>query len=153
MKRVRVTIVAVEKQIFCACVCGLRYPACTAHVPNCHLLPVPLYNIFPHYLTNGTILGQKLLNIKCVFWFSVQLLSETFLILRRIQWDIINLYWSSRKVPVTVVRFDWYMNENSSSWSPVFPWRQTDGNDEANSHFFSRNSANAHCRTSLIRLA
>ena len=28
--------------------------------------------------------GKKLLNTKCVFWFSPQLLSETFLILRRI---------------------------------------------------------------------
>jgi hypothetical protein len=32
------------------------------------------------------------LNIKCRFWFSLQLLSVTFFILRRIQWDItINL--------------------------------------------------------------
>jgi hypothetical protein len=51
----------------------------------CHLWTVWLYHIFPHYLINGTILGKKLLNIKCVFWFSVQLLSETFLILRRIE--------------------------------------------------------------------
>ena len=55
----------------------------------CHTLPSPLYYIFPHYLINGTILGKKLLNTKCVFWFSVQLSSETFLILRRIQRDIV----------------------------------------------------------------
>jgi hypothetical protein len=74
----------------------------------CHLWPVRLYHIFPHYLINGTIFGKKLLNIKCAFWFSLQLLSETFLILRRIQRDIIiNVHRSSRKVPVILVRFQW----------------------------------------------
>jgi hypothetical protein len=44
---------------------------------------------FPHYLLNGTIFGKYLLNIKFVFWLPVQLSSETFLILRMIQLDII----------------------------------------------------------------
>jgi len=30
---------------------------------HCHLWPVPLYHIFPHYLTNGTMFGEKLVNI------------------------------------------------------------------------------------------
>jgi hypothetical protein len=30
---------------------------------------------------------RKLLNTKCVFWFSLQISSETFLILRRNEWD------------------------------------------------------------------
>ena len=48
----------------------------------------------------------KLLNIKCVFWFSLQLLSETFLILIRIHRDIIiNVHLSSCKVSVILVRF------------------------------------------------
>ena len=42
---------------------------------------------FPHYLIKGTTVGKKM-DIKCVFWFSLQLLSETFLILRRIRRDI-----------------------------------------------------------------
>jgi hypothetical protein len=33
-------------------VCSLRYSARNAH---CYLWPVPLYNIFPHFLINGTI--------------------------------------------------------------------------------------------------
>ena len=58
--------------------------ACNVHVPYCNLWPAPLYNIFPHYLINGMILKKKkLLNTKCVFWFSLELLSETFLLLRR----------------------------------------------------------------------
>ena len=43
---------------------------------------------FPHYLINGTILGKKLLHMKCVLIFST-LLSPPFLILRRIRRDII----------------------------------------------------------------
>ena len=53
----------------CVCVCSLRYPACKARAPYCHLWPIWLYNIFPHYLTNGTIFGRMLLNTKCnEFW-------------------------------------------------------------------------------------
>ena len=61
---------------------------------------------FPHYLINGKISGEKLLNTKCVFWFSLQILSETFLIVRRTERDMIkNVYRSSCKVPVIFVRF------------------------------------------------
>jgi len=41
MGRVRATIVAVEKQWVLhklgVCICSLRYPACNAHAPYCHL--------------------------------------------------------------------------------------------------------------------
>jgi hypothetical protein len=54
---------------------------------------------------------KKLYGIKCVFWFSLQLLSETFLILRRIQRDIItNVHRSSRQVSLILVRFYWYLH-------------------------------------------
>jgi hypothetical protein len=33
-----------------------------------------LYSILTHYFIYGTIFGKKLLNIKCVFWFSLQTL-------------------------------------------------------------------------------
>jgi hypothetical protein len=39
--------------------------------PYCHLRPLWLHHIFRHYHINGTIFGKKLLNIKCVFWFSL----------------------------------------------------------------------------------
>jgi vacuolar-type H+-ATPase subunit I/STV1 len=40
---------------YCEYVCSLRYPACNAHAPHCHLWPAPQYNIFPHYLINSMI--------------------------------------------------------------------------------------------------
>ena len=72
------------------CICILRYGACSAHAR--YLRPAHLYSIFQHYLINGTILGkQRLLNTKCVFLFSLQLLSETFLILRGTERDMIKI--------------------------------------------------------------
>jgi hypothetical protein len=92
--------------IFWVCVCSLRYPARNARAPYCHLWPDWLYSIFPHYLINGTIFGKKFIEHKNVFWFSLQSLSETFLILRRNERDMIkNVYWSSCKIRIIIVRF------------------------------------------------
>ena len=68
------------------CACALFY---------CHLWHVLFDHIFPHYLINCRIFGKKLLNIKCVFWFSLQLLSEKFVIPRRTERD---------KVYVSIIR-------------------------------------------------
>jgi hypothetical protein len=93
-----------------------------------------------------------LLTIKCVL-ISLQFLSQTFLIVRRIQRDIIiNVQKSSCKVPVILVRFliklkfspqifEIYSNikfhENSSSGSRVVPCGRTDRHNEVNSRFFA----------------
>jgi len=51
---------------------------------------------------------KKVTGHKFVFWFSLQILSETFLIIRRIERDIIiNVHGSSWNVPVIFVRFKW----------------------------------------------
>ena len=62
------------------CVCTLFY---------LHLRPVWLYHILPHYLIIGPILGKFLQDKICVF-SSLKRLSETFLIFRRVQRDMIN---------------------------------------------------------------
>jgi len=69
----------------------MQHAKCMHHIT---LSPVPIwiYHVL-HYSINNTIFGKKLLNIKCVFTFSLQLLPEIFLILHRIQQDIIiNIY-------------------------------------------------------------
>jgi hypothetical protein len=75
----------------------------------CHPWPARLYNIFQHYLVNGTIFGGgggELLDKKSVFRFSLRLLLETFLILSRTERDVIkNVYYSSCKVLVIIARF------------------------------------------------
>ena len=75
----------------CTGACSLTYTARNVHEPYC-LRPLWLHHIFPHYLINGTTFGEKkkFLNMKCVLWFSLQLLLETFLIPKKIS-DIIQL--------------------------------------------------------------
>jgi len=50
-------------------------------------LPLPYFSTLSH--KRHDFPGRKLLNTKCVLWFSIQLLSETFLILRRNERDMI----------------------------------------------------------------
>jgi hypothetical protein len=76
------------------CVCSLSYPACKAHAPYyvviCDLSgSTKLLTLFHK---GHDFRKKKLLNIKCVFWFSVQLLSETFLSLRIIESNITMIY-------------------------------------------------------------
>ena len=63
------------------CVCNFIYPACKMHVTYCHLWPVCFYWISQHYLINGMIFywKKRLLNTKCVFWFSPHLCLKHFL--------------------------------------------------------------------------
>ena len=76
--------------IFWARICSLRYPAGNMHATCCHLWHARLYNIFPRYVLNDTIFGKRrLLDTKCMFRYYLQLLSETFLILRRTESDMI----------------------------------------------------------------
>jgi hypothetical protein len=73
----------------------LSYVACPA---------VQYFSTLSHEFT--IFRKKSLLNIKCVFWFSLQLLCKTPPILRRIQWGIIvNVHRSSCKVSIILVRF------------------------------------------------
>jgi len=54
---------------------------------------------------------KKLLNIIRVFLFRLQISPETFLILRRIERDMIkNIHWSSSKVHINLVTLQWKLN-------------------------------------------
>jgi len=134
------------------CAFSLSYPACNAHTPHSHLWPALLYNIFPHYPMNRTVFGGWALNIKRVFWFSLQLLSEAFLILRTVRDITINDICLHVKYPLFLSDFNKTLNfltdlkkkkysnakfhgkPSSGSWVVAFV--RTDGQNEANSWFF-----------------
>jgi hypothetical protein len=101
---------------------------------------------------NGNILKEKLWNIKCVFLFPVQLLSEAFLILRRPEQDMmINVHRCSCKVPffscqiLMRLEISRHILENySNNFTKILPLgaefsmgtdRETNRHDEANSRF------------------
>jgi len=60
---------------------------------------------FQHYLINGTIFWKGLLNIKRVLWPFLQLLYETYLILRRIQHGTI-IHWHRCPCKIRVIVSD-----------------------------------------------
>jgi hypothetical protein len=80
--------------IFWVCVCSLRYPACKRIrriiMSSVACLPVP--HISTLYHKRHDFRGEKELNIKCVFWFSLQILSEILLIIRRFNGDTVTGY-------------------------------------------------------------
>ena len=56
---------------YISCICNLRYTACNARAPYCHLWPLRLYHILKYYLINGTILEKKIIKpAVCVVNFS-----------------------------------------------------------------------------------
>ena len=104
LKRFRVTTVAIVKHeyyIGLVCVCSLIYPGCKAHVPYytafCGLFASTL---LCHKCHKGNGFRKKAITHKMCFDFSLQLLSETFLILRIQRDNIINAYKLLCKVPV-----------------------------------------------------
>ena len=81
-----------------ACACARVALSSIQRACACCLRPLWPHRIFYQYFINGTIGGKKLLNMNCLFLFSLQLLSETFLIMRRVQREIvINMKMSSCK--------------------------------------------------------
>jgi hypothetical protein len=94
-----------ERERECVCVCVCILALVTWHY--CHLWPVWLYHIFPHYLIKRNDFRKKVIEHKmCVLNFST-IFPETFLILRIIQRDIvINVHRSSCKVPLLLSDFN-----------------------------------------------
>ena len=93
LKGVRVTIFGPGNAIsivFWVCVCSLSYVARKAHEPYYYYIFVCGlfgFTISFNIISLGVrfLKNKKLLNIKCLFSFSLQCLSETFRILRGIQ--------------------------------------------------------------------
>jgi hypothetical protein len=121
LRQICATTVTVEKKCVtyseCVfCVCSLRHPTCNAHAPYCHLWPARHYSIFPHYLINGTIFREKkLLNTKCGLWLSVQLLYDTFCMIRFVWYILydafcmIHFVWCILYDTFCMIHFVWYI--------------------------------------------
>jgi len=79
---------------------------------SCHLYPVRLYNIFPHYRINRMIFEKKVIDYKVYILIFSTIFAWNFFILSRTERDIIkkNTYWSSCKEPVFLVNFLWNFN-------------------------------------------
>jgi len=91
MRRVHVTILAVEKQKVwhLLCVCSLVSPAANEHAPYYIVMwPALLYHISPHNVINGTISKTAIEHKMCVLIFS-KTLSKIFLIMGRLERDIV----------------------------------------------------------------
>jgi hypothetical protein len=96
-----------EYHVLLVCACSLSYPACKRM--RSIILSSVTCLVLPHFSTlshKRQDCRTKFIEGKmCIFIFSTNL-SQTFIILRRIQRDIIiNLHASSCKVPVILVRF------------------------------------------------
>jgi hypothetical protein len=125
----------------------IRYPTCNAHAPYYHLWPAPLY-IFPHDLINHTNFGKKLSIIKCVFWVSLQLLSETFFYSKKnwaTHYGLHPCILYSYPILIKLEFFDifskilkYQISWKSIQWEPSCSMRtdgRTERHDEANSSF------------------
>jgi hypothetical protein len=147
LRRVRATTVewkSNEYYIIWVCVCSIRYPACNAQAPYCHLWPFRLYNIFFTLSHKQHDLRERnLLNIKCVLIFSRRFFFWYFTHSTKkwARYDKTCIYvfiWSIRysyqilmKLELSLQIFEQNSNiklhENTSSGSRVFPRGRTDG--------------------------
>jgi len=93
--------------------------------------------------------GKKLLNIKYVFWFSLQRLPEIFLIRRILRRDIVHVHKFSMFFCQILVKF-WFFSKDfrkivyqnshkSVQWEPRYSVRK-DRNDKASVYFIQTNS-------------
>jgi hypothetical protein len=97
--------------ILTACVCSLSYPARNAHAPYYIIIcmAVVCFSTLSH--KRYDFRKKKLLNTKCEFRFSLQILYKIILILRSTERHmIINVHTPSCRVQVILVRLLWNMD-------------------------------------------
>ena len=88
-------------------ICSHKFTVCNANAPNFHLWPARVYSIFPRCLINSKNFEKRLFEHKiCVLIVSINLF-ETFLILKRIERDMIKyVFWSSSTYPLFLSDFN-----------------------------------------------
>ena len=93
----------------CVCVSVVLVIQCAESMGHIVICTLSSSTLFPHIISyTSRLFREYLLNTKYVFWFSLQLFAEMFLILRKLQPDIVtNVYRPSCKVPCIVVGDEW----------------------------------------------
>ena len=109
MRRFHSTIVAEQNNkyyILWVCVCValvIQHAQRMRHIVMCRLYGSTYFSTLSH---KRKIPDKKKWNIKFVFWFPLQILSEKFPIIRRIERDkVIDVYWSSCEISVILFKF------------------------------------------------
>ena len=123
----------------CVCLCSFRKTACKAHAPCTQYMACLALQYFSTLFHKRNGFRETLLDLKCVFWFSLQVLSGTFLILRRTELDMIkHVYRSSRKIFLSQFNENWTLltdirthsnikfHKNPSGGSWILPCGRTD---------------------------
>jgi len=111
LRHVCSTIVALEKQwvqhnpsMF---ICSLRYPACNANAPYCHLWPAPTLKYFFTLSHKQHDLKKKVLNKKmCVLIFYTTFVWNLIILSRNKQCMIQNIPWRQVKYPLFSYNFN-----------------------------------------------
>jgi hypothetical protein len=131
--------------MFWVCVWSLRYLAWNTHLPYCHLWPAQLYNIFLHYLINGTIFEKKkrvpghkmcVLIFSTTFVWNISHSKKNWA--RYIEKCILVFMQSTRYSCLVLMKLEFSrqvfekhsnikFNENPCSWNRVVPCERTDG--------------------------
>ena len=100
---------------YSVCVCTLRYSACKGHrliiLSSVTFLAVPYFSTLCHKWPD--LRGKNVTAHKSVLWFLLPLFSDTFLVLRRIERDIINVLYIGIHVMYPLVLLN--LNENLTS--------------------------------------
>jgi hypothetical protein len=132
--------------IFCACVAlVIQHKKRMGSIVLSYVAwAVRLYHVSPRYLTNCTIFGKKVNWTRNVFSFSLQILSPTFLILRRIQRNIvINVKCLRIKYPIL-------LSDLNGIWISSTDFRKKNSNIKYHQNLSSRSRVVPCGRTNRV---
>jgi len=104
--------------ILSVCACSLRYPARNANASYYYLWPVRFYNIFPDYITNGTIFEKQVIEHKMRFDFLYNFRLKHFLF-----YEELSEIWSKMYIGLHV-NHPLFLSDFNDTWIFSTDYRQ-----------------------------